>query len=197
MNHATPRRTPRTRDLGGYSLIEVLTVLVLIGILVAIAGPRIDLKRYELDAAVETAGSTILRAQRAAVHGQHNVVVAVDVAGARLRVHEDADNDLAMDPGERVRFEPLGEGVRVGRGGAPSRFAVDQAVTFAYQQAGWPAVVFRRNGSASEEGGFYLTSPQALASGERAQDTRAVEIERSTGRATWYRYSPPEWERGF
>jgi hypothetical protein len=66
-------------------------------------------------------------------------------------------------------------------------------INFTKQVGGMPAVVFHRDGSASEFGGFYLT----FATGNRAKDTRAVEIERATGRAVWYRYSPPSWRRIF
>jgi hypothetical protein len=60
-----------------------------------------------------------------------------------------------------------------------------------------PAVVFHRDGSASEAGGFYLTSTRAATSGAHVEDTRAIELERATGRASWYKYGPPLWRRAF
>jgi hypothetical protein len=54
--------------------------------------------------------------------------------------------------------------------------------------------VFHRTGSASEAKGVYITS---LRTGH-PEDTRALEIERSTGRVSWYRFQPPSsWKRGF
>ena len=69
---------------------------------------------------MQAAGSTLMAAQRQAVQEQHNVVVAFDVAGSRIRIHSDTNNNLLMDGAETVRYEPLGESVRFGRGGALS-----------------------------------------------------------------------------
>lgn len=181
----------------GYSLIEVLTILAVLGIVTALAVPRIDFQRYQIDGAMQAVGSTLLAAQRTAVQEGHNVVVAFDVAGSRVRVHSDTDNDLAMDDGERLTFEPLGESVRFGRGGAPSFFSKPQAVTFAGRQGALPAVVFYRNGAASEEGGFHLTSARALSSPEYSHDTRALRIERATGRPSWFRQQSSSWKQEF
>jgi len=42
-----------------------------------------------------------------------------------------------------------------------------------------------------------LTSTRAVRSGMHVEDTRSIEIERATGRASWYRYGPPAWRRAF
>ncbi|HET7273986.1 MAG TPA: type II secretion system protein [Longimicrobiaceae bacterium] len=184
------------KNASGYSLIEILTVLTLLGILAGIAVPRIDVTYYRMNSAMQTVSSSLLAAQRSAVQEQHNVVVAFEDDGGRFRVHEDANNNLVMDAGEVVRMDSLGTGVRFGLGGAASRFATSEAVSFSYEQAGWPAVVFYRNGSASAEGGFHMTSLRAMTSSEYTRDTRAMVIERSTGRPTWYRYTTSGWEQG-
>jgi hypothetical protein len=54
--------------------------------------------------------------------------------------------------------------------------------------------VFHRTGSASEAKGVYITSQRT----GHPEDTRALEVERSTGRVSWYRFQPPSsWKRGF
>ena len=61
-----------------------------------------------------------------------------------------------------------------------------------------PAVIFHRNGSASQSGGLYLTSVRANAGVlEHQRDTRALELFRATGRPEWYRYDGTNWTRGF
>jgi Tfp pilus assembly protein FimT len=185
------------RASAGFTLIEVLTILVLLGIITALAAPRIDFQRFQIAGAMQSVGSTLMVAQRGAVQEHHNVVVAFDVAGSRLRIHSDTNNDLVIGEGEYVRYEPLGEYVRFGRGGAVPFFAVDQPVTFSLLQDGLPAVVFYRNGAASEEGGFYLTSTRALNQSGFGRDTRALRIGRSTGRPTWFRHVPPLWKQEF
>jgi Tfp pilus assembly protein FimT len=185
------------RCSAGYSLIEVLTLLAVLGIVTSLAAPRIDFFRFRIAGAMQAVGSTLMTAQRTAVQEQHDVVVAFDVDGSRLRIHSDSDNDRTVDPGERVTFEPLAEAIRFGRGGATPFFTVDDPVTFSVTQDGMPAVIFYRNGAASEEGGLYLTSVRALSDDSYAADTHALRIERSTGRPTWFRHEPPLWKQEF
>ena len=184
------------RSGAGFSLIEVLTVLVLIGLATVMAVPRIDLDFYRIDAGMHAMGTQLLGAQRLAMKKQHNVVVAFDTVGHRVRIHQDADNDGVIDAGEISAYIPLGDGVVFGSSGAPPSplLGVSRVVSFAGRQDGMPAVTFRRSGSASEEGGFILTSKRAAAQADRPSSSRGVRVERSTGRITWYRYSGT-WKR--
>jgi prepilin-type N-terminal cleavage/methylation domain-containing protein len=186
----------RGASAAGFSLIEVLIVLVLIGLATVMAVPRIDLDFYRIDAGMHAIGSQLLGAQRLAIKRQHNVVVAFDTAGHRFRIHQDADNDGTIDAGEINVYTALGDGIVFGGSGAPLQplLGVERPISFAGRQNGMPAVTFRRSGSASEEGGFALTSKRAAAQGDKPTSSRAVRVERSTGRITWYRYSGG-WKR--
>lgn len=181
---------------GGFSLPELLIVLVVIGIMSAFVLPRIEILRYRLDGSVRGFATALVMAQRAAVNRQHDVVVAFDTANGRLRIHEDADNDGVMEDGERVRYVRLDEGVRFGLGSAPTRNGMTEPVTFSDTQEGLPAVRFHRSGSASTQGAFYLTSDRSIGDARYAEDSRAVEVERSTGRAAWFAYESTGWEQG-
>lgn len=184
----------RVRSSLGFSLVELLTILVLIGITTSIAVPRLDFQSYAVVSTSQRVSSLLLRAQRQAVQEQHPVVVAFDVAGNRLRVHDDENGNLLIDGGEDVRYEELDAGVRLRRGIAPPLFGSEDDVTFSTMQAGLPAVVFHRNGSASEEGGFYLVPARSLEPEGRLAGAYAAEIQRSTGRATWFRYVGTAWK---
>lgn len=181
----------------GVTLVELMMVFILIGVLVALAAPKIDATDYRMRGAVHEIGTTLLGAQRQAVMEQHNVVVAIDAAGRRLRIHSDEDGDGALDDGEVVRIVALGDEVVFGLGGAPARPMGGSAIEITRVQGGLPAITFHRDGSASEEGGFYITSLRAQRTGAFASDTYAIEIARSTGRAAWYRYTGSQWERRF
>ncbi|HXE57788.1 MAG TPA: prepilin-type N-terminal cleavage/methylation domain-containing protein [Gemmatimonadales bacterium] len=194
------RRSIRRIGRRGFSLIEMLTVVVVIGIVVAIALPRINVDAYRVNSAVRAVTVGLSYAQRLAVTLQHDVRVAIDVANNRLRVHEDADNDATIDPGERVTYTNLEEGVIFARGAAPpitySTGGVGaNTVNFTQTQGGLPVVVFRRDGSASENGGFYLNTIRGLAGGSTSW-VRAGEIIRSSGRVIWYSYASGAWTRG-
>lgn len=175
-------------------MVEVLTVLTVMGIAASIAAPRLDFERHAVDAAASRVAAELLRAQREAVQEQHPVVIAFDAGAARLRIHADTNGDLLIDPGEDLRFEDIGEGVELSRGHAPTKFASAEPVTFTFTQEGLPAIAFQRNGSVGEEGGFYLTSVRAATSSGHATDTRAVSVQRSTGRLRWFSYEATGWE---
>lgn len=178
----------------GYTLAEVLLVLALLGLLLVLAAPAIDTVRFRLDNAVHEVGGELAAAQRLAVVRGHDIVVALDTVQGALRFHEDRDNDRRVEPGEPVRWVPLPAAVRFGRGGAPPHpWLGPDAVRLSKRQDGMPAVTFRRGGSASEMGGFYLTSRRA-ARAARPQDARAVLIDRATGRVGLWRYTGSGWE---
>lgn len=180
-------------DRKGFTLIEMLMVVVILGVMLSFALPRIDTGRYKVDAAVQSIGTTMLAAQRQAITQQHDIIVQLDVATQSLRIHEDKNNDAAIDPGERVRGIPLGENVIFGLAGANPHSMGAGPITFTKMVRGLPAVVFHRDGSASQGGGFYLT----LATNDKPKLTRAVQISRATGRAQWYRYTAPTWKKVF
>ena len=184
-------------DRAGFSLIEVLTLLVVLAIVTTMAAPRLDVERFQIEAGMQSVGPTLLTAQRAAVQRHHDVVVSLDAANSRVRVHADINNNGNIDDGEPSRWEPLGEGVRFGRAAAPALMGENAAISFSATQNGIPSVVFSRNGSASAEGGFYLTSNRALRDPTYSRDTRALRIDRSTGRVGWYRLNGTQWIREF
>ncbi len=181
----------------GFTIIEVIIVAVVIGLLAAIAIPNIDLSRYRIDNAMRSVGTSLQAAQRRAVTRQHDVIVLIDATASTIRVHEDVNNNQTHDTGELIRAFPMGDQVLVGLGNAPPHPIGAGPVTFTKQVDGVPAVTFHRNGSASELGGVYLTSRRAVNTGAHPDDTRLLEVERATGRVSWWRYLAGSWKREF
>lgn len=178
----------------GFSLVELVVVMVLIGIMANIVIPFLRPEKFRLDGGVLQVASTLSAQQRNAILRQHDIVVAVDTAQHRLRVHYDKNNDNEIDSGEEWYVVEFGEGVVVGRGGAPARSMSSLALSMTEKQGGLPALTFHRNGSGSEESIIYLTSERARST-TFAEEARALEIERATGRVTCYSYSTGEWVR--
>lgn len=181
----------------GVSLGELLVVLVVVSILSVLVVPQIEIVRFRMDGQTRGVMMALVTAQRTAVKRQHDVVVAFDTAVQRLWIHEDEDNDGVQEAGERTRYIYLDEGVRYGRGTAPARTVAEaETVNFTDSQDGVPAVRFHRDGSASQEGLFYLTSGRSLETLRHPHDARAIHVARATGRATWYQYDGSVWEQG-
>jgi Tfp pilus assembly protein FimT len=192
---AVPSHPPRLVARGGYTLVEALMVVVIIGVVARIALPRIGLERYQANAGARSIVSALAYAQRQAISQQADIRVAFDAGNRRLRVHEDRDNDNFIDANERVTFTPLPEGLTFGRGTAAARPFGAGPIQLTRIEAGLPVLTFHRDGSASEAGGIYVGSIAALAVG-RNTAVRAVEVSRATGRATWFSYATGAWTRG-
>ena len=183
--------------VAGFTVIELLMVMGTMGVLTAVALPKIDVSRYRAIASMQAIGTTLLAAQRLAVSRQHNVIVSFDQTASALIVHQDANNDNLVNGGELVRRIPLGERIVFGRASTPAHALGASPINFTKQIGGRPAVIFRRNGSASEHGSLYVTTRHAAMQGGRPQDTRLLEIERATGRTSWYIYGGSGWQRRF
>ena len=183
----------RSTGRGGFTLIELMMVVVILGLVVKLAAPKIDMTRFRVNAAVQTLGTTILTAQRQAVTQQNNIIVLFDSSNHRIRIHEDRNNNGVINSGEHVRVVDLGEQIVFGRGPAAAMAMGTGAIIVARRVSGVPVLTFHRDGSASENAGFYVTSVVAQRSSVRATDARAVSVERATGRASWFRYGPNGW----
>ena len=183
----------RTASRGGFTLVEIMMVIALIGLVVAFGLPKLNISSYRVNGAVRGMVGLLSRAQRLAVTEQNNVNVLFDVSKAAIRVHEDANNNNVIDPGERVRSYPLGDGVVFGIGAAPTRQYAPAPISFTRTMGGSLEIIFRRDGSASENGGFYITAQNSSS----AKDARSIELIQATGRAEWYQYNGSAWIKKF
>jgi len=187
------KRECSVRESGGFTLVEILMVVALLGIVVAFGLPKLGLSSYRVNGAVRGTAALLARAQRLSVTEQMNVNVLFDVPNNALKIHEDANNNNAIDAGERVRSYPLGENVVFGLGAAPVRTYSPAPISFTRTMSGTPEIIFRRDGSASENGGFYITQRFSTS----ARDARSIEVIQATGRSEWYQYSGSQWIKKF
>jgi prepilin-type N-terminal cleavage/methylation domain-containing protein len=187
-------RSSRT-GRAGFTLIETVMVVTIIGIVAGMAIPRAGYSTYLANSGARVLSTTLSYAQRQAISQQADIRVAFDVANNQIRVHEDRNNDNVIDLGERVGFTSLPEGVAFGRGAAAARPMGGGAVSFTRIQGTLPVLVFHRDGSASENGVIYLSTISGLSTG-RSADTRAIEIARATGRVSWYSFGTGQWKDG-
>ncbi len=184
-----------SRRRAGFTLIEMMIVIVMLGMMASFAISRINYTKIKVNSEARNVGSTITYAQRLAISLQSDVRVGVDVPNRQLVILEDANNNGVMDVGERVRRITLESGVTFARGTAAAFPGLGGGtVSFTRTLAGLPAMIFHRDGSSAEYGGLYLTSTQAVAAGI-ATDTRAIDVTRATSRVTRYTYQSGAWVR--
>lgn len=177
----------------GFTLVELLLVVILIGVMAAIAVPRFPLAALRADAGARTLHGALQLAQRLAITRQADVVVLIDTAEHRLRVFEDYNRNGSIDGTERARAFPLDEGARfeVPPGaGVFGAVAAPMVGTNLTERVGVPSLVFRRNGSSSSDLELYVR-----AVGGRSIARRAVLVAPSTGRAEAWRLVDSTWTR--
>ena len=169
----------------GVTLIEMLIVVIMIGILAGIAASRLDWGRYRADGVSRVVLAELSAAQRLAVSLQEDVIVTLPDS-SRMRIHEDRNNNDAIDSDERVRLVVLDHRYKFGRGTMPDTPSPAEPTELT-------AIKFRRDGSADHSGTLYISGPEYDANCRRC---RAVTLTRATGRLVIYSYATGTWKRG-
>ncbi|HZS58553.1 MAG TPA: type II secretion system protein [Gemmatimonadaceae bacterium] len=188
----------------GYTLLEIILVVVMIAIITATAMPKVDYQAWRQDAAARAVRGAMMQAQAYAVSSQHNVFVLPDmVHGNKLYVVYDYNDNLALDANEHWIAVPLQDGAIIKQppvalpGGAPANGLSVPASTPPIQltvpgsmttsQVGW---VFRSDGAVSSAAQIYIGTSRGL-----AKDFRAVSLTQATGRCDWWKLVNNTWVR--
>lgn len=185
MNTRTHRR--------GFTLVEIAIILMMIGMVAALALPKLDLGRYRADAAAQTARGALQSAQRGALTRQYDVLVSIDAAAGRIRLVYDANADGAVSSGERVSWQSLPDGsvfAAPSVGGLSGPSAAPFSGAGVRLVDGMPTLTYHRDGSTSGDAELYVATRVGA---KRAW--RALQVTQATGRVDWYRYGA-SWTRG-
>lgn len=170
----------------GFTLPEVMVLLVMAGLMVTLAIPRVDTTKFRADAIAGIVRTNLEMAQRQAITRQHDMVVSFDTLGEQIRTFWDMNDDGQVDGSERISWRGLDVGVLFtdpavnGVSGTAIHTPVSGPgiVTL----GGMSTITFHRDGSASTDAEIYI---KVAAHGPPWY--RAITVTQSTGRVDWYR----------
>lgn len=183
---------PRLGGPRGFTMFELLITMAIISILAAIMLPKVNLHQFRIDAGVRQVQGALMQGERYAVQRQHDMVVSFDVAGGRVLLIDDQDNDGVKGPLEKQMVRPLEDGVRflappaAINGGTVAAVAGGKVLP-----NGYPSIIFHRDGATSSSVQVYITSTRT-----NVKDFKGLTVTQSTGRVDYYSYSSGSWKRG-
>jgi prepilin-type N-terminal cleavage/methylation domain-containing protein len=178
-------------DVGkhGFSLIELLIVLVIIGVVAGLTVPKLNLSTYRVEAIAQQVRSVFQTAQRTSLTRQFDVIISFDTVRSELRIGEDKDNSHSIDPGEVRVWRPTGQN-EGNIFSIPPRKLDGTVATKSIVGSdlksidNFPSITFHRDGSASSDAEVYMSNAS-----RGVMQYRAVTLTRSTGRTEMYRYN--------
>jgi prepilin-type N-terminal cleavage/methylation domain-containing protein len=188
---AATRAAVRTRR--GVTLVEALVVLAVLAVVVGLTLPKLDSARFRADANVRQVRVALQEAQRLSQERQHDVIVSFDIAGGRIRLLEDTDNNHSVTAGEPVAWRGLTGGghFTVPAAGISGSVTSPVAGNSVATLDGMPTITFHRSGSASSSVEVYLQ-----VDGGNGKAVRAVTVAQSTGRTQWFTHTGEAWKTG-
>ncbi len=176
-------------------MVELLLVITIVGIMAALALPKVRLDNNQVDAAARTIGMSLMVAQRESVARGQNVLVVFDTAAHSIRAIWDANGNEQADAGEHSKPFALPERVMLGR---PSDVAALGSATASVpsmrSSARGPYLIMQRNGALDRAVTIYLTTRRSMSGGAN-RDVRALLVSRATGRADVYIWTGSAWRR--
>ena len=176
----------KIRKRTGFTLAEVMVVVVISGLMITLAIPRIDTTKWRADAIATIVRTSLQYAQRQAITRQHDMVVSFDTTGERIRTFWDQNNSGFIDSQERVTWRGLDVGILFTdptvRGVSGTVITIPVSGSQIATVNEYPTVTFHRDGSVSTDAEIYI---KVAAHGPPWY--RAITLTQSTGRVDWFR----------
>lgn len=177
----------------GFTLIEVLMVMALLGIFAGWAVTRVTSVRYRMDANIRMLQNTLLGAQQTAISRNVHVFLTFDAVNHRVRVLLDADNNGEASAGETVTYKGLDGAIfhtpTTTMDGAAVFYLTGPGVIETANPLG-RSVRIGPNGAYSGDFVIYI----GMGVG-RPNDQRALVVTGATGRTAFWTHGTGGWTR--
>lgn len=185
---------PRASRRAGFTVLEILMVMALIGIMAGLAITRVGFVGFRMDANIRLLQNAIIGAQQLAIQRNTHVQVMFDANEHRLRIVQDFNNNGVMDGGDSVRYRPLADGAEFQAPPTTIDGATPAYVTGPGRvDTGNPmqaAIRIAPNGSLSGDVVVYIGSSRQF-----AEDWRALTIIGATSRTGFWSHATGSWRQ--
>jgi len=181
------RRPDHTSTRAGFTLLELMLVVVIMGVFMSLAIPKMNISRSRAEGSAQQIRSVFLTAQRTSLTRQYDVIVSFDTSNKNaIRIGEDANNDGVVTGVEWKFWRSLGEGTfMMPAVGSDNTNPPAAKIVGTFKTVdGMPSIIFHRDGSASTDAEVYVGSPY-----KNRTDFRMVTLTRSTARSDLFRLS--------